>query len=282
MPSHLIKIAAPVVLIASFFLLCSTGHQNERFYTFYHPTEQQVKDLPVQVNEAFKPGEILNYRLHYGLMDAAVAVLEVKPEYKQFGSRECYHIVGDGFSKGTFDFFFKVRDRYETLLDKHALLPWHFSRNCYEGGYNINQNYFFNHYTNKVDVGNGETYSFPKGTHDMVSAFYAARNLDFANAKEGDIFALNCFLDKENWPLQIRYVGKETIKTDIGKIRCIKFRPIVQKGRVFKKEEDLNVWISDDKNHIPIRAEAKVLFGAIKMDITGYKNIANELALEKK
>ncbi len=240
---------------------------------------QTADALPVQVNEAFKPGEILDYRLHYGVMDAAVATLEVKPDMKKYGSRECYQICGNGRSRGTFDWFFKVRDHYETLMDKDALLPWVFTRHCYEGGYNIDQNYYFNHYTNKVDVGNGEIFTVPKGTHDMVSAFYAARNLDFSKAREGDIFSLNCFLDKENWPLQIKYVGKETIDTDIGKVRCIKFRPIVQKGRVFKKEEDLNVWISDDKNHVPIRAEAKVLIGAIKMDITGYKNLANPLAL---
>jgi hypothetical protein len=70
-------------------------------------------------------------------------------------------------------------------------------------------------------------------------------------------------------------VGKETIETDIGKYRCLVFRPIVQKGRIFKKEEDLNVWISDDKNHIVIRAKADVLIGSIKMDITSTKNLAN-------
>jgi hypothetical protein len=111
-----------------------------------------------------------------------------------------------------------------------------------------------------------------------VSAFYAARNLDFTHAKEGDVFTVDCFVDKELWPLKIKYVGKEVIDTDLGKFRCLKFRPIVQKGRIFKKEEDLTAWISDDKNHVPMRVQAKILVGSIKMDITGMKNLANPAA----
>lgn len=233
------------------------------------------KDLPVKTNDAFKAGEILSYRLHYGVMDAGVAVLEVKPDMIDVSGRKVYHIVGNGYSKGTFDWFFKVRDRYETFIDKDALLPWLFVRRVNEGGYIINQDYAFNHYTNKVDVGGGEKIDIPAGTHDMISAFYAARNLDLSNAKEGDIFTISTIVDKEMWPMKIRYVGKETIDTEIGTFRCVKFRPIVQKGRIFKREDDLNVWITDDKNHIPLRAQAKLLIGSVKLDIVSVKNIAN-------
>ena len=83
------------------------------------------------------------------------------------------------------------------------------------------------------------------------------------------------FVDKEIWPLKIRYIGKETITCDIGTFRCVKFRPIVQKGRIFKREDDLNVWLTDDKNHVPLRAEAKLMVGSIKLDIVAAKNLAN-------
>jgi hypothetical protein len=159
-------------------------------------------------------------------------------------------------------------------MDKDALLPWLFVRRVDEGGYKFSQDYAFNHYTKKVDIGE-EKFDVPSGVQDMVSAFYSARNLDLSNARAGDIFSLTCFVDKEVWPLRIRYIGKEVIETDLGKYRCLKFRPIVQKGRVFKKEEDLNVWISDDKNHLPMRVKAEVLVGSIKMDITSAKNLAN-------
>lgn len=236
---------------------------------------QNTVELPNAKNEAFKEGEILTYRLHYGIIDAGVAVLEVKPEVMDVAGRKVYHIVGNGYSKGSFDWFFKVRDRYETYLDKDALLPWMFVRRVNEGGYIINEDYKFNHYTNKVDVGREDKVDVPKGTHDMISAFYAARNLDLTNAKEGDVFTINSIVDKELFPLKIRYVGKEKISCEIGTFNCVKFRPIVQKGRVFKKEEDLNVWITDDKNRVPLRAQAKLMVGSVKLDIVSVRNLAN-------
>jgi hypothetical protein len=242
-----------------------------------NPAPDKV-DLPDKPNEAFKAGEVLSYRLHYGVMDAGVAVLEVMPQIKEIGGRKVYHIVGNGYSKGTFNWFFKVKDRYETYLDKDAMVPWYFVRRCDEGGYIINQDYLFNHYTKKVDVGGGQKMDVPEGIQDMLSSFYYARNLDFSQAKEGDVFTVTSFVDKEMWPLKIKYVGKEVIETELGKYRCLKFRPIIQTGRIFKKEEDLNVWITDDKNHIPMRAQAKILIGSIKMDITSCQNLANPSA----
>ncbi len=235
----------------------------------------KVEQLPLASNKAFKEGEVLTYRMHYGILNAGIAVLEVKPNLIEVSGRKVYHIVGSGYTIGSTDWFFKVRDRYESYIDKDAMLPWLFVRRVDEGGYKFSQDYVFNHYTKKVDVGNNEKYDIPVGIQDMVSAFYSSRNLDLSRAKPGDLFSITCFVDKEIWPLKIKFIGKETIETDIGKYRCLKFRPIVQKGRVFKKEEDLNVWISDDDNHLPMRVKADVLVGSIKMDITSAKNLAN-------
>jgi len=233
--------------------------------------------LPLKTNVAFKAGEILTYRMHYGIIDAGEAVLEVKPELKAFGDRKVYHIVGKGYTTGTTDWFFKVRDRYETYLDKDALLPWYFVRRVDEGGFKFSQDYVFDHFSNKVNVGNNQKLDVPPGVQDMVSAFYAARNLDLGKAKEGDIFSLTCFMDKELWPLKIKFIRREVIKTDLGKVRSLLFQPLVQKGRVFKQDDDLNVWISDDNNHIPLRVEAKILIGSVKMDLSACKNLANPL-----
>lgn len=261
----------------SVIVLCSANFNTDRTLTMSQNMGEStaLDQLPVKNNIAFKEGELLTYRMHYGMLNGGIAVLEVKPDIINVNGRKVYHIVGSGYSTGATDWVFKVRDRYETYMDKDALLPWLFVRRVDEGGYKFSQDYVFNHYTKKVDVGNNEKFDVPSGIQDMVSAFYSARNLDLSNAKEGDLFTLNCFLDKEVWPLKIKFVGKEVISTDIGKYRCLKFRPIVQKGRIFKKEEDLNVWISDDKNHIVIRAQADVLVGSIRMDITSVKNLAN-------
>lgn len=266
-------------VIALVALLCSAGYytatKKQELVSVISQNEKLI-DLPVNPSTAFKEGEVLTYRLHYGIVDAGVAILEVKPSIMEISGRKVYHVVGNGYSKGTFDWFFKVRDRYETFIDKDAMVPWMFVRRVDEGGVKFSQDYVFNHYTKKVDVGAGEKYDVPVGIQDMLSAFYAARNLDFSAAKEGEIFALNSFIDKELWPVKMRFIGKETIKCEIGTYKCLKFAPIVQKGRVFKSEEDLTVWITDDKNHIPLRAQAKILIGSVKMDITSANNLANE------
>lgn len=261
---------------AALIVLCSANSNNTRSIKLSEATmPQSIFDaLPVKVNTAFKPGEVLTYRMHYGMINAGVAVLEVKPELIEVNKRKVYHIVGNGYTTGATDVFFKVRDRYETYMDKDALIPWLFVRRVDEGGYKFSQDYVFNHYTKKVDIGKDQKVDVPFGIQDMVSAFYSARNLDLSNAKEGDVFSLNCFLDKEIWPLKIRFMGREVITTDLGKFKALKFRPIVQKGRVFKKEEDLNVWITDDANHIPVRAQAEILVGSIKMDLASYSGLA--------
>jgi len=257
-------------------VLCSSNFNKTTTQKLVQVIQNSSPDyLPSRKNVAFKEGEILTYRMHYGVVNAGGVVLEVKPELMNISGRDVYHIVCTGYTTGSADWFFKVRDRYETYMDKDALLPWMFVRRVDEGGFKFSQDYMFNHYTKKVDIGNNQKYDVPPGIQDMVSAFYSARNLDLSNAKPGDLFMLNCFVDKEIWPLQIKFVEKEVIDTDMGKYRCLKFRPIVQKGRVFKKEEDLNVWISDDKNHIVMRAKADVIIGSVKMDITSAKNLVN-------
>jgi len=264
-------------LISFALLLCSMRIHISLTDRLARQIPNSAGELPQAANTAFKEGEVLSYRLHYGALNAGVAILEVKPQVLEINNRQVYHIVANGYTRGAADWFFKVRDRYETYLDKDALVPWLFVRRVDEGGFKFSQDYVFNHYTKKVDVGNGEKFDIPSGVQDMVSAFYSARSLDLSNAKPGDIFTVNSFLDKELWPLKIKFMGREEIKTDLGKFKALKFRPVVQKGRVFKKEEDLNVWISDDDNHLPLRVQADIIIGNVKMDITGAYNLANPL-----
>lgn len=240
-------------------------------------TKSNEKKLRKVNHSAFQIGEKLSYKLHYGVVDAATATLEVKPTGRSIKGRELYHVVGLGKSISAFDWFFKVRDRYETYLDKDGVFPWVFVRRVDEGGYKINQDYTFYQHKNQVNTGK-EVVDVPSNIQDMMSAFYYARTIDFSNAKYGDVFTIPTFVDGEVFPLKIKYKGKETIKIRNGKYRCMKFAPVVQKGRIFKKEEDLSVWITDDKNKIPVLAKAKILFGSIKMELTNYEGLAHPIA----
>ena len=188
------------------------------------------------------------------------------------------HVVGTGRTTGAFDWFYKVRDRYESYIDNESLLPWRFVRQVDEGGYTINQNVKFNH-AKKTATSEKKTISTPGHVQDMISAFYFARTLDFSQAAPGDTFSITTYLDDEIFPMVIKYVGKETIKTKAGKFRCIVFHPMLLEGRVFKEQEGMTVWVTDDKNRIPVRAEAEIMIGSVKMDLKNYSGVASPLAL---
>jgi hypothetical protein len=236
------------------------------------------KQLRTVKNEAFRPGEVLKFRIHYGFLDAGVATLEVKSDLKTLGGRQCYQVVGVGKSVGAFDWFFKVRDRYESVVDKDALIPWLFIRRVNEGGYIINQNVSFNHYHDSAKSDKA-TIAIPEYTQDLISAFYYARTMDFSNAKVGDIFKMNGYLDDDIIPMNVKVIGRETLDSEKGKFRCIKLRPMLQEGRVFKDEEDMTIWISDDQNKIPVRVQTNILVGSIKMDLVDFENLASTPAI---
>lgn len=231
--------------------------------------------------EAFKPGEKLTFRVHYGVFEAGMATLTINENYDTLGGRLCYRVVGTGSTSSAVDPFFRVRDRYESVIDKQSLVPWLFIRRVDEGGYKITENVVFNHYRNTASSEKG-SFPIPDNIQDLVSAFYYARSLDFNKAKEGDIFPIKAFLDNQVIPLNLKFIGRDKVKTKKGTFKCLKFRPLLQEGRIFKEQEDMTVWISDDKNKIPIRVQAEILVGSLKMDIQDYSGLANEPAIVKK
>lgn len=229
-------------------------------------------------HQAFTVGEKLTYVVRYGWLNAGIATLELNPAPRDILGRKVWHALGKGRSTGAFNAFFKVDDRYETFFDQEGVFPYVFIRRVDEGGYKINQDYVFDPSRQLVTTQEQKTFETPPHVQDMLSAFYFARTLDFGKAKPGDEYVIPCFMDNEQWDLRMRYMGKETIKIRNGKYRCLKFQPVVQEGRVFKNNEDLNVWISDDGNFIPILVQAKVLVGSIKMELTGQEGLVHPIA----
>lgn len=247
------------------------------------PAKVKLETLPsaplrTKNNNAFKAGEVVTYRIHYGMINAGEAKISVHESPYKFGDREAFHVVGEGWSLGSFDWFFRVRDRFETYIDKSGLFPYRFIRNCDEGGYKINQDYTFFPDKRAYKDMKGEAYLTPEFVQDMISSYFYTRTLDFDAMKPGDIITVMTLVDDEIYPMKMKYIGKDKIKVDVGTFRCLKFAPVVQKGRIFKKEEDLSVWITDDGNHIPILARAKILVGSIKMELKTYAGLSHQIS----
>jgi hypothetical protein len=241
-------------------------------------SSNEVTPLRTIDHNAFKVGEKLTYVVHYGWVNAGEAVVELKDSGREIQGRKVLKAVGKGRSLGAFNTFYKVDDHYETNFDAEGVFPYAFIRRVSEGGYNFSQDYLYNQHKGEVTTQAKKTYKVPTGVQDMLSAFYYARTLDLSKAKPGDMFTIETFMDDELWPLRMRFIGKETIKIRSGKYRCLKFQPVVQEGRIFKGNDDLNVWITDDGNHVPVLAQAKVLVGSIKMELTDHQGLVHPIA----
>jgi len=247
------------------------------------PSVKEVKTRHVtpkktEIQRYFK-GEHLKWRVHYGPIDAGLCEVKIQESTTKVGDKNLLHVVGLGRSRGTFDWFFKVRDRYETYIDDEDGYPWMFVRRVSEGGYIINQDYTFYQHLGKVDNGKGKQFDVPLGVQDMLSAFYHTRTFDYSDAQIGDVYSFDSFVDDELWGLSIKYYGTDTVKVGKKKYSCLKFVPVIQEGRIFENEEDMMVWITNDKNMIPVLAEARILFGALKMEITSYEGLHYPVAI---
>jgi hypothetical protein len=226
---------------------------------------------------AFTTGEFFKFRIHYGIVNAGYATLEVKDAVKD--GKKIYHVVGKGRTTGMTRFFFKVDDNYESYFDKKTTIPYQYVRKIDEGGYTKNQEGFFNAQNNTVlvkDYKNDtqKTISVPKGVQDMVSTFYYLRNHPEVNSmKVGEFIAVDMFFDDETTKFKLKFIGRENISTKFGDVPAMIFRPYVQAGRVFKEEESLTVWISDDDNKIPLRIKASLAVGSLKADLIEYKGL---------
>lgn len=240
-------------------------------------TSTETVHYPTVKNTAFGAGEVLRYRVTYGFMDAGEAIMEVKSTSRTGAGRPLFHVVGTGRTLGGFNSFYKVKDVYESYIDKESIMPWYFKRNVDEGGFKINQDYTFKQ--NEYRVYNGQDYfKTPMGVQDMISSFYKARTLDFRGLKVGRTYSFECFMDDEIFIMKIKYVGDEVVRIRKGKFKCHKFVPVVQTGRYFENEEDVQFWVTADANKIPLLVKAKIPVGTVKMHLVEWSGLKNSLS----
>jgi len=225
-------------------------------------------------NSAFQNGESITFKVFYNVVglyvDAGTAIFTAGLE--QMNAKPVYHVVGVGNSNSSYDWIFKVRDRYESYIDTATLQPYKFIRNIDEGGYKKYENISFNHIAGTAISTQGVV-KIPACVQDVISTVYYARNINFEKYKPEDKIPFSMFIDNEVYDLYIRYLGREVIKTRYGKFSAHKFKPLLIKGTIFEGGEKMTVWVSDDPNHIPLRIESPISVGSVKVDMMGYHNL---------
>lgn len=225
----------------------------------------------------YKNGEFLTYKVNYGLMHAGFTTLAV--ENAKINGKQGLHIIGKGWSVGIMDLLFPVRDNYESYFDANTLKPQRFIRNIKEGGHTKNKETLFDFKDLKATVINykkqtKKDYPIHNNVKDMLNAVYYFRSLDFNKLETGEIVAIDLFFDEEIHSMKIIVKGRERIHTKFGYINTLVIMPLVQEGRVFKENESVTAWFSDDKNKIPVKLKASILVGSIKMDLEEYRGLS--------
>lgn len=230
-------------------------------------------------NISFKAGEKVSYVFYYAVAGVYVnaGTASFTNTLETLNGKPVYHIVGEGATNTSYDWVYKVKDKYETYIDTTTMQPLKFIRNVHEGDFKLYHNVTFNKTANTA-ISNEGVFKVPECVQDVVSAVYYVRNVDFSKLRKNDKVAFSMFLDNQVYNMYMRFVGRETIKTKYGKFKTIKIMPLTIEGSIFEGGEKMSVWVTDDPNHIPVRIESPLLVGKIKVDMMSFQNLRHPLS----
>jgi hypothetical protein len=237
---------------------------------------KKVSDTRKLTNNAFCVGESLKYRIHYGIINAGTVSMNVSKNVTING-KNTFNLKIEGQTLKSFEWAYKVRDKFESWIDLEMYAPLRYSKTIRENKYFDEDLVIFNHEQNWLKNTKGSLL-IPKYTQDISSAIYYLRLLNYNNLSIGSKYSIDVYFDNKLYNLDIKYIGKEVINTDIGKLRCIKLKPELIVDRVFKNKDAMTVWVSDDENKIPIRIQTDISVGSLKVDITKTENLKNPIS----
>jgi len=229
-------------------------------------------------NNSFAAGEKIVYKIAFkwGPIWLSAGEASFTLENAKYNGADALHAIGSGETYKSYDWFFKVRDKYESYFDAKSMTPYKFIRDVNEGGYSFYQNVTFKPAENKAVSLNG-TYAVPNCTQDVVSAIYYSRCINWNQYKANDTVPITIFLDDKVYSLHVRYLGKEDIEIKSGKYHCIVFKPLLIKGTIFKGGEEMKVYVTDDDNKIPVLVSSPILIGEIRCELSSTAGLRNPM-----
>lgn len=214
----------------------------------------------------YNQSESLKFQMHYGPINAGEMTISLKPS--SLDGREVLHAEAKAYTTGLADRLYKIYDVYESFMDPETGLPVKAIRNISEGNYRYYNEVVYDRDSNRVESLLSGVHEVPPGIMDMLSVIYELRStLGSTRLRSGDIIELKTFFSDEIYPVIIRYRGTETVRTRKGKFHALKFSPVSEPGRVFKTEDDITIWFSNDRNFVPLRISLNMLVGSVNIDL---------------
>jgi hypothetical protein len=235
---------------------------------------------------AYKTGERINYNIHYGVITGGVASIEVFTD--TLSGKTVWHSRLEAKTTGLTDAIFRVLDIYESYVDPVTQLPVKSIRNVREGRYRRYNEVLFDHKTrpDSAILTSDITgiHITEQGIHDILSCFYWFRNvvLPEKTLVKGEMITIMTWFTDELYPIRLRYMGTDEVRTKFGKILCHRFNPVTEKGRLFSTEEGVSLWFSADKNYLPVKIRFDIFVGSFEVEIAGYEGLVHPPEFKKK
>jgi hypothetical protein len=233
----------------------------------------------------YQAGEKVSYIIHYGPINGGIATLELKKD--SFAGIEVLHSVFNAQTTGLADALFKVRDSFESYINPETELPVKSIRNVSEGRYKRYNVVLFDHKTRQDSaILNSDLTGIhitQQGIHDILSCFYFFRKHFLASNyafKKGEIITIMTWFTDELYSIRLKYIGLDEVRTRAGKLKCYRFNPVTEVGRLFKSEEDVSFWFSADKNYLPVKARFDIFVGAFTVDLNSYEGLSDTLDIK--
>ncbi len=258
-------------------------YRNDGFWARPEFGENVLNQECEQSNKAFNPGERIVYKMYYNLNFVWIPAGEVVFQVEDKGAQ--FRLTAIGSTYSSYEWFFKVRDRYESYIDKATLLPVLSIREVNEGNYQLYERVEYDQRGRKVRSWRGrskdeamkkaQSVTAQTCLHDVLSSIYFIRNYGFENVKPQSRIPVSVIMDRTVYPLNVRYVGKHTEKRikGLGKFSVHELAPEVVAGDVFDEGTEMRVWASTGRNQVPLLIESPLSVGSVKAVLKSHHNL---------
>ncbi len=214
----------------------------------------------------FGVGEKLVFSVQYGIVTAGEATLEVR-NIAVIDEKPCYYIVSDVRTNDVFSVFYRVRDRFVSLMDTTDLVSLRYEKHLREGRHKADRTVVFDQREHRAQYEGKEVPIAPR-TQDVLSALYYVRTLPL---KVGQSIAVANHTDGRNYPLVVKVLAEDRVTVEAGTFDCLVVEPFLRYPGIFTQKGRMKVWVTNDKYKIPVLVKSKVIIGEVSAVLKDYK-----------